>query len=54
MSRKPRFVFDSNIIVSASLFEQAKPGRALEAALDSDELLLSAEVVTELKERGGE
>ena len=42
------------VIISAFLFEQAKPGRALQAALDSGKLLLSAEVVTELKERGGE
>lgn len=50
MSRKPRFVFDSSTIVSAFLFEQAKPGRALQAALDGGELLLSAEVVTELND----
>lgn len=50
MSSKPRFVFDSNTIISAFLFDQGKPGRALQTALDYGELLLSVDLVTELSE----
>ncbi|HET6568720.1 MAG TPA: putative toxin-antitoxin system toxin component, PIN family [Rhodothermales bacterium] len=50
MSSKPRFAFDSNTIISAFLFEQSKPGHALQTALDRGELLLSMDVVTELHE----
>jgi putative PIN family toxin of toxin-antitoxin system len=44
-----RIVFDSNVIVSALLFEQSVPGRAFYAALKHGEVLLSQETVVELK-----
>jgi len=50
MKSKPRFVFDTNTIVSAFLFYQSTPGRALQAAIDKGELLLSIEVAEELGE----
>ena len=31
MSDKPRYVFDTNMTVSAALFEQSPPGQALAA-----------------------
>ena len=40
MSHKPRYVFDTNVVVSALLFEQSVPGRAFYAALEHGELLL--------------
>lgn len=48
MSSKPRYVFDTNTIVSAFLFNRSKPGRALEAALDEGAVLLSEETADEL------
>ena len=50
MSNKLRFVFDTNTIVSAFLFERSKPSRSLQTALDSGEVLLSVAVVTELNQ----
>jgi putative PIN family toxin of toxin-antitoxin system len=50
MKNKPRFVFDTNTIISAFLFDQGNPGRALQEALDSGDLLLSLEVVEECAE----
>jgi hypothetical protein len=41
MSGKLRYVFDTNVTVSAVLFEQSSPGQALQAALTHGELLLS-------------
>jgi uncharacterized protein len=49
MSSKPRFIFDTNAIVSAFLFENSVPGRALLVALDKGEVLLSAQIATELR-----
>jgi hypothetical protein len=49
MSRKRRFVFDSNTIISAFLFDQGKPGIALKMALQLGIVLLSTEVVSELR-----
>ena len=48
MRRKPHYVFDTNVIVSAFLFDQSTPGRALSAALERGVVLLSAEVASEL------
>jgi predicted nucleic acid-binding protein len=50
MSSKHRYVFDTNAVVSAFLFEKSEPGRALLAALEHGQLLLSAQVATELSE----
>lgn len=45
-----RFVFDTNTIVSAFLFENGKPGRALDLAEEQGRLFLSAETAGELSE----
>jgi putative PIN family toxin of toxin-antitoxin system len=45
-----RYVFDSNVIVSALLFEDSKPDRALRYALANGEVLLSLELLEELNE----
>ena len=50
MSGKPNYVFDTNIIVSALLFEDSKPALALQEALDQGNLLLSMEVAEEIAE----
>ncbi len=42
-----RFVFDTNVIVSASLFEEGKPGRSFYSAIDSGEILISNAVLKE-------
>jgi putative PIN family toxin of toxin-antitoxin system len=44
------FVFDTNIIVSAFLFEKGKPGRALDFAEEQGCLLLSTKTLQELNE----
>lgn len=45
-----RFVFDTNVIVSALLFTDSPPGQAVLAALARGTLLLSDSVVEELSE----
>ncbi|MFQ5787993.1 MAG: putative toxin-antitoxin system toxin component, PIN family [Thermodesulfobacteriota bacterium] len=50
MSNKSRYVFDTNVIVSALLFEQGNPGQAFYKALDEADILLSEEVVREIKD----
>ncbi len=50
MKRSRRYVFDTNVLISALLFERSKPGRAFYAALDRGEILLSLPVVKELNE----
>ncbi len=50
MRNKPRYVFDTNTIVSALLFENSNPGRALQEATDRGALLLSLEIAEELAE----
>jgi putative PIN family toxin of toxin-antitoxin system len=50
MSGKARYVFDTNVTISAALFEQSPPGRALHAALSCGELLVSRVSVAELAE----
>lgn len=44
-----RYVFDTNVIVSALLFENSKPDQALRYALANGEVLLSVELLEELK-----
>jgi putative PIN family toxin of toxin-antitoxin system len=46
----PRCVFDTNVLISALLFSQSTPARAFFAALRDGEVLVSAEVVSELNE----
>ena len=43
------YVFDTNVIVSALLFENSKPDQALRYALANGEVLLSVELLEELK-----
>ena len=50
MSNKARYVFDTNVIVSALLFEQGNPGQAFYKALDVAEILLSEEVAREIND----
>ncbi len=50
MSANTRFVFDTNTIVSALLFHQSNPGRALRQGFAQGTLLLSTDVTQELAE----
>lgn len=50
MKIKPRYVFDTNVIVSALLFHHGKPSQALAAALDTGVILVSADIVRELSD----
>jgi putative PIN family toxin of toxin-antitoxin system len=50
MTGKARYVFDTNVTISAALFEQSPPGRALHAALSRGELLVSRASLAELAE----
>lgn len=50
MNDKARYVFDTNVIISAILFEQSKPAQAFNAALDHGEIVLSRAVLKELNE----
>lgn len=50
MNSESRFVFDTNTIVSALLFEEGNPARAWRRALQRGELLLSLEVAEEIAE----
>jgi uncharacterized protein len=45
-----RYVFDTNAIISAILFDNSKPDRALRYALANGEVLLSLELLEELNE----
>lgn len=45
-----RFVFDTNVIVSAALLAGSTPGQAFDKALDEGRVLISAPVLLELAE----
>jgi len=47
MSVKPPFVFDTNTIVCAFLFDESSTGNALQEAVACGALLLSTEVTDE-------
>jgi uncharacterized protein len=49
MSRA-RYVFDTNTLISALLFENSTPGRAFVRALQEGDILVSAETLAELAE----
>jgi putative PIN family toxin of toxin-antitoxin system len=49
MTSKARYVFDTNTIVSALLFEQSKPGQAFFTALRRGEVLVSLPLLVELQ-----
>lgn len=48
MTTRPRYVLDTNVIVSALLFPESKPGQAFFEACTRGELLLSDETVEEI------
>lgn len=48
MNSDLRFVFDTNVIVSATLFNASVPGKAFLSALDRGTILLSQAVIHEL------
>ncbi len=50
MMPRPRFVFDTNAIISADLFRDSVPGRALWLALDLGTILMSEALIEELRE----
>jgi putative PIN family toxin of toxin-antitoxin system len=45
---KPRFVFDTNAIISAVLLKRSVSRQAFDKAIDQGELLVSAETIDEL------
>lgn len=50
MKNRARFVFDTNVIISALLFKHSNPGQALRLVLKSGDILLSLETLGELSE----
>lgn len=50
MKAEGRYVFDTNVIISALLFEHSTPGQAFYTALAQGEILLSLPVLKELDE----
>ncbi|WP_244141951.1 putative toxin-antitoxin system toxin component, PIN family [aff. Roholtiella sp. LEGE 12411] len=50
MTNNRRFVFDTNVLISAFLFSQSQPRQALDQAQDIGVIVLSSSVFSELKE----
>jgi uncharacterized protein len=50
MTNKPRFVFDTNTLVSALLFKDSVPRKAFDRAMESGVILISLDVVAELND----
>jgi uncharacterized protein len=50
MRNEVRYVFDTNVIISALLFENGKPAQVLRYALANGEVLLSLDLLEELNE----
>ncbi len=50
MRSDPRCVFDTNVLISALLFDASKPAQAFFAVLRNGEMLLSADVISEISE----
>ena len=50
MSSNARYVFDTNTLISAVLFEHSTPGQALRRALKQGEVLISPATLEELAE----
>jgi putative PIN family toxin of toxin-antitoxin system len=48
MPAKPRFVFDTNAIISAALLKRSVSRKAFDKALEEGELLVSVETIDEL------
>ncbi|MDR9893761.1 PIN domain-containing protein [Aetokthonos hydrillicola Thurmond2011] len=49
MTNKQRFVFDTNVVISAFLFSQSKPRQALDLAQDIGVLIFSISILSQLK-----
>ncbi len=50
MRSSPRCVFDTNVLISALLFDQSKPAQAFFSALRDGEVLVSADTISELND----
>ncbi|MCC0178162.1 putative toxin-antitoxin system toxin component, PIN family [Waterburya agarophytonicola K14] len=50
MSNRVRYVFDTNVIISALLFKNSKPAQAFQYTLANGEILLSLDLLEELNE----
>ncbi|MCY3765108.1 MAG: putative toxin-antitoxin system toxin component, PIN family [Gemmatimonadetes bacterium] len=50
MNSNTRYVFDTNVLVSALIFEDSKPGHAIRYALRNGQVLLSLSALEELAE----
>ncbi len=50
MNGSIRYVFDTNVLVSALLFEHSRPGQAFRRALEMGQVLLSLPVLEEVNE----
>ena len=50
MNGSVRYVFDTNVLVSALIFEDSKPGRAFRLALQNGQILLSLTTLEEIDE----
>jgi putative PIN family toxin of toxin-antitoxin system len=50
MKSNSRYVFDSNVLVSALLFANSTPGQALTSASERGTILLTEDLVTELSD----
>lgn len=50
MRSNPRCVFDTNVLISALLFNHSKPAQAFFAALRTGEVLVSADAILELND----
>jgi putative PIN family toxin of toxin-antitoxin system len=49
LTPKPRYVFDTNVLISALLFTNSTPGRAFSYAQDHGEILVSLPFLQELR-----
>lgn len=50
MNGRVHYVFDTNVLVSALIFENSRPGQALRHALQMGQILLSLPVLEEVNE----
>jgi putative PIN family toxin of toxin-antitoxin system len=50
MRSKTRYVFDTNVIISAILLKTGRPAKAFQYALKHGKILLSVELMEELNE----
>ena len=50
MNDPKRYVFDTNVLISALIFEHSRPGRAFRQALNTGQVLLSLQVLEELND----